>query len=163
MTLGGDANQTDDDAAQAGLDPGAGVPGVCRSGRLRQSGLEPAWTAPRSRRTPKASRRCEKSFQGRCRPGVEEKLDIVDTLQPTEGTAQGRRRLAEARLGRYDLRRAPQGDSPASQLGQKLLDETRSLTDELGKEVAGQVKAVTNKAKEAYRPFRRSHRLRGRS
>src|SRR4029078_614721 len=37
----------------------------------------------------------------------------------------------------------------ASQLGQKLLDETRGLTDELAKEVAGQVKAVTNKTKEA--------------
>src|SRR4029078_10051131 len=37
----------------------------------------------------------------------------------------------------------------ASQLGQKLLDETRALTDELAKEVAGQVKTVTNKTKEA--------------
>ena len=37
----------------------------------------------------------------------------------------------------------------ASQSGQKLLDETRGLTDELAREVAGQVQAVTKKTKEA--------------
>ena len=39
--------------------------------------------------------------------------------------------------------------SPPANSAQKLLDETRGLTDELAKEVAGQVKAVTNKTKEA--------------
>ena len=79
---------------------------------------------------------------------VEEKLDIVDTLQPTEGL----RKATEAwiKLGTgdtiFDARRK---EIVASQLGQKLLDETRSLTEELAREVAGQVKVVTNKTKEA--------------
>jgi methyl-accepting chemotaxis protein len=79
---------------------------------------------------------------------VEEKLDIVDTLQPTEGL----RKATEAwlKIGSsdtiFDTRRK---EMAANQLGQKLLDETRSLTDELAKEVAGQVKVVTNKTKEA--------------
>ncbi len=79
---------------------------------------------------------------------VEEKLDIVDTLQPTEGM----RKATEAwlKLGTgdtiFDARRK---EIAASQLGQKLLDETRSLTEELAKEVAGQVKVVSNRTKEA--------------
>jgi len=79
---------------------------------------------------------------------VEEKLDIVGTLQPTEGL----RKAGDAwlKLGSgdtiFDARRK---EIAASHLGQKLLDETRSLTEELAKEVAGQVKAVTNKTKEA--------------
>ena len=41
MTIGGDANQVDDDAAQAGLDPGAGIAqGFADLGRLRQSSLQ---------------------------------------------------------------------------------------------------------------------------
>lgn len=79
---------------------------------------------------------------------VEEKLDIVDTLQPTEGL----RKATEAwlKLGTGDtIFDARRNEIAASQLGQKLLDETRSLTDELAREVAGQVKVVTNKTKEA--------------
>jgi methyl-accepting chemotaxis protein len=79
---------------------------------------------------------------------VEEKLDIVDTLQPTEGL----RKAADAwlKLGSgdtiFDARRK---EIAATQLGQKLQGETRSLTEQLAAEVAGQVKAVTNKTKEA--------------
>jgi len=89
----------------------------------------------------------EKSFKAMSAK-VEEKLDIVDTLQPTDGL----RKAGEAwlKLGSgetiFDARRK---ELAASQLGQKLLDETRGLTDELAKEVAGQVKTVTNKTKEA--------------
>jgi methyl-accepting chemotaxis protein len=85
-----------------------------------------------------------KAMSGR----VEEKLDIVDTLQPTEGL----RKATEAwlKLGTTDtIFDARRKELAASQLGQKLLDETRSLTEELAKEVAGQVRAVSNRTKEA--------------
>jgi methyl-accepting chemotaxis protein len=85
-----------------------------------------------------------KAMSGR----VEEKLDIVDTLQPTEGL----RKATEAwlKLGTTDtIFDARRKEIAASQLGQKLLDETRSLTEELAREVAGQVRAVSNRTKEA--------------
>jgi methyl-accepting chemotaxis protein len=79
---------------------------------------------------------------------VEEKLDIVDTLQPTEGLRKAAEIWLKFGSGDtiFDARRK---EIAASQLGQKLLDETRGLTDELAREVAGQVKVVTNKTKEA--------------
>src|SRR5437879_9034095 len=79
---------------------------------------------------------------------VEEKLDIVNTLQPTEGLPKAGEAWLKLGSGEtiFDTRRK---ELVASQLGQKLLDEARGLTDELAKEVAGQVKAVTNKTKEA--------------
>ncbi len=89
----------------------------------------------------------EKTFKATA-ARVEEKVDIVDTLQPT----QGLRQAAEAwlKLGSgdtiFDARRK---EIAASQLGLKLLQETRGLTDQLASEVAGQVKVVTNKTKEA--------------
>ena len=79
---------------------------------------------------------------------VEEKLDIVETLHPTEGL----RAATEAWLwigesdSIFDVRRK---EIAASQLGQQLLEQTRDLTDQLANEVAAQVKAVTNKTKEA--------------
>ena len=79
---------------------------------------------------------------------VEEKLDIVDTVQPTEGLRKAAEIWLKFGSGDtiFDARRK---EIAASQLGQKLLDETRGLTDELAREVAGQVKVVTNKTKEA--------------
>src|SRR3954471_11571080 len=80
----------------------------------------------------------EKTFKATA-ARVEEKVDIVDTLQPT----QGLRPAAEAwlKLGSgdtiFDARRK---ELAASQLGLKLLQETRGLTDQLASEVAGQVK-----------------------
>jgi methyl-accepting chemotaxis protein len=79
---------------------------------------------------------------------VEEKLDIVETLQPT----QGLRKATEAWLKAgaddtiFDNRRK---EIAAGQLGQTLLDETRSLADQLAKEVAGQVETVITKTKSA--------------
>src|SRR5262249_14874526 len=46
----------------------------------------------------------------------------------------------------FDTRRS---EIAAGQLGERLLDETRGLTDELAKEVASQVETVTSKAKTA--------------
>jgi methyl-accepting chemotaxis protein len=79
---------------------------------------------------------------------VEEKLDIVDTLQPTEGLRKATEAWLKFGTGDtiFDARRK---EIAASQLGQKLLDETRGLTEELAREVAGQVRAVSNRTKEA--------------
>jgi len=79
---------------------------------------------------------------------VEEKLDIVETLRPTEGL----RKATEAwlKIGAdntiFAVRRK---EIAASQLGQRLLDETRDLTDQLANEVAAQVKVVTDNTKQA--------------
>jgi methyl-accepting chemotaxis protein len=79
---------------------------------------------------------------------LEEKLDIVETLQPT----QGLRKAAETWLkisaddSIFETRRK---ELAATQLARKLLDETRSLADELAKEVAGEVETVIGKTKSA--------------
>jgi methyl-accepting chemotaxis protein len=79
---------------------------------------------------------------------VEEKLDIVDTLQPTEGLRKSTEAWLKLGAGDtiFDVRRK---EIAARQSGQKLLDETRGLTGELAQEVAGQVRAVTTRTKEA--------------
>ncbi len=80
---------------------------------------------------------------------VEEKLDIVDTLQPTDGL----RKATEAWLAQgsganaiFEVRRK---EIAANQLGQKLLGETQGATDELASEVLRQVKVVNDRTKEA--------------
>ncbi|HWL21341.1 MAG TPA: HAMP domain-containing methyl-accepting chemotaxis protein, partial [Bradyrhizobium sp.] len=79
---------------------------------------------------------------------VEEKLDIVETLQPT----QGLRKATEAWLKAgaddtiFDNRRK---EIAAGQFGQTLLDETRGLADQLASEVAGQVETVISTTKSA--------------
>ncbi len=89
----------------------------------------------------------EKSFRAMS-ARVEEKLDVVETLQPT----QGLRKASESWLKSgaddsiFDTRRK---EIAASQLGRTLLDETRGLADELAKEVAGQVETVISKTKTA--------------
>jgi methyl-accepting chemotaxis protein len=89
----------------------------------------------------------EKSFRAMS-ARVEEKLDVVETLQPT----QGLRKASESWLKSgaddsiFDTRRK---EIAASQLGRTLLDETHSLADELAKEVAGQVETVISKTKTA--------------
>jgi len=55
MSIGGDANQFDDDVAQAGFDPGAGVAGLRRSPgfvNLAGSFTDRAAVAPTSRASP---------------------------------------------------------------------------------------------------------------
>jgi len=89
----------------------------------------------------------EKSFRlmsGR----VEEKLDIVETLQPTQGLRKATEVWLKAGADDtiFDNRRK---EIAAGQLGQALLDETRSLADQLAKEVAGQVETVITKTKSA--------------
>ena len=146
MTLGGDANQTMMTLLKlvsTQVPVSQGFADLVGFVNLASSLLDRAAVAPNI----ESVAALEKSFKTMS-ARVEEKLDIVDTLQPTEGM----RKAADAwlKLGSgdtiFDARRK---EIAASQLGQKLLDETRSLTDELAREVAGQVKAVTNKAREA--------------
>ena len=146
MTLGGDANQTMMTLLKlvsTQVPVSQGFADLVGFVNLASSLLDRAAVAPNI----ESVAALEKSFKTMS-ARVEEKLDIVDTLQPTEGM----RKAADAwlKLGSgdtiFDARRK---EIAASQLGQKLLDETRSLTDELAKEVAGQVKAVTNRAREA--------------
>ena len=104
------------------------------------------WTAPRSRRMPKASRRWRRTSR-RCRP--RSRRSSTSSTRCNRPKACARQGIAWLKLGSGEtIFDAPQGAGrqPARQ---KLLDETRGLTDELAKEVAAQVKAVTNKTKEA--------------
>lgn len=146
MTLGGDANQTMMTLLKlvsTQVPVSQGFADLVGFVNLASSLLDRAAVAPNV----ESVATLEKSFKTMS-ARVEEKLDIVDTLQPTEGM----RKAADAwlKLGSgdtiFDARRK---EIAASQLGQKLLDETRGLTDELAREVAGQVKDVTNKARAA--------------
>jgi methyl-accepting chemotaxis protein len=146
MTLGGDANQTMMTLLKlvsTQVPVSQGFADLVGYVNLASSLLDRAAVAPNA----ESVAALEKNFKTMSAK-VEEKLDIVDTLQPTEGL----RKAGDAwlKLGSgdtiFEVRRK---ELAASQLGQKLLDETRGLTDELAKEVAGQVKAVTNKTKEA--------------
>jgi methyl-accepting chemotaxis protein len=146
MTLGGDANQTMMTLLKlvsTQVPVSQGFADLVGYVNLASSLLDRAAVAPNA----ESVAALEKNFKTMSAK-VEEKLDIVDTLQPTEGL----RKAGDAwlKLGSgdtiFEVRRK---ELAASQLGQNLLDETRGLTDELAKEVAGQVKAVTNKTKEA--------------
>ena len=146
MTIGGDANQsmmTLLKLVSTQVPVSQGFADLVGFVNLASSLLDRAAVAPDA----DSVAALEKNFKAMS-ARVEEKLDIVDTLQPTDGL----RKATEAwlKLGTgdtiFDARRK---EIAAGQLGQKLLDETRSLTDELAKEVAGQVKIVTNKTKEA--------------
>ena len=79
---------------------------------------------------------------------VEEKLDIVDTLQPTQGLRKATEIWLKAGSDDtiFDNRRK---EIAAGLLGHTLLDETRSFTDELAREVADQVETVTSNTKNA--------------
>ena len=80
---------------------------------------------------------------------VDEKLDIVDTLQPTDGL----RKQVEAWLaqgkGDNTIFANRRKELSAQQAGQKLLAETGGITVELAAEVARQVKGVDDKTRQA--------------
>ena len=146
MTLGGDANQTMMTLLKlvsTQVPVSQGFADLVGFVNLASSLLDRAAVAPNA----ESVAALEKNFKAMSAK-VEEKLDIVDTLQPTEGLRKAGDAWLKLGSGEtiFDARRK---ELAASQLGQKLLDETRGLTDELAKEVAGQVKAVTNKTKEA--------------
>jgi methyl-accepting chemotaxis protein len=146
MTIGGDANQsmmTLLKLVSTQVPVSQGFADLVGFVNLASSLLDRAAVAP----DVDSVAALEKTFKAMS-ARVEEKLDIVDTLQPTDGL----RKAGEAwlKLGSgdtiFDARRK---EIAATELGQKLQGETRSLTEQLATEVAGQVKAVTNKTKEA--------------
>ena len=146
MTIGGDANQsmmTLLKLVSTQVPVSQGFADLVGFVNLASSLLDRAAVAP----DVDSVAALEKTFKAMS-ARVEEKLDIVDTLQPTDGL----RKTAEAwlKLGSgdtiFDARRK---EIAATQLGQKLQGETRSLTEQLATEVAAQVKAVTNRTKEA--------------
>lgn len=146
MTLGGDANQsmmTLLKLVSTQVPVSQGFADLVGYVNLASSLLDRAAVAPNA----ESVAALEKNFKAMAAK-VEEKLDIVNTLQPTEGLPKAGEAWLKLGSGEtiFEMRRK---ELAASQLGQKLLDETRSLTDELAKEVAGQVKTVTNKTKEA--------------
>ena len=146
MTLGGDANQsmmTLLKLVSTQVPVSQGFADLVGFVNLASSLLDRAAVAPNA----DSVAALEKNFKAMSAK-VEEKLDIVDTLQPTDGLRKAGDAWLKLGSGEtiFDARRK---ELAASQLGQKLLDETRGLTDELAKEVAAQVKAVTNKTKEA--------------
>jgi methyl-accepting chemotaxis protein len=146
MTLGGDANQTMMTLLKlvsTQVPVSQGFADLVGYVNLASSLLDRAAVAPNA----ESVAALEKNFKAMAAK-VEEKLDIVNTLQPTESLPKAGE--AWLKLGAGDtIFETRRKELAASQLGQKLLDETRGLTDELAKEVAGQVKAVTNKTKEA--------------
>ena len=146
MTLGGDANQTMMTLLKlvsTQVPVSQGFADLVGYVNLASSLLDRAAVAPNA----ESVAALEKNFKAMAAK-VEEKLDIVNTLQPTDGLPKAGEAWLKLGSGEtiFETRRK---ELAASQLGQKLLDETRGLTDELAKEVAGQVKTVTNKTKEA--------------
>jgi methyl-accepting chemotaxis protein len=146
MTIGGDANQsmmTLLKLVSTQVPVSQGFADLVGFVNLASSLLDRAAVAPNA----ESVTALEKNFKTMSAK-VEEKLDIVNTLQPTDGLAKAGEAWLKLGSGEtiFETRRK---ELAANQLGQKLLDETRGLTDELAKEVAGQVKAVTNKTKEA--------------
>ncbi|WKA28605.1 methyl-accepting chemotaxis protein [Bradyrhizobium roseum] len=146
MTLGGDANQTMMTLLKlvsTQVPVSQGFADLVGYVNLASSLLDRAAVAPNA----ESVAALEKNFKAMAAK-VEEKLDIVNTLQPTEGLPKAGEAWLKLGSGEtiFETRRK---ELAASQSGQKLLDETRGLTDELAKEVEGQVKSVTNKTKEA--------------
>ena len=107
MTLGGDANQsmmTLLKLVSTQIPVSQGFADLVGFVNLASSLLDRAAVAPNA----ESVAGLEKNFKAMSAK-VEEKLDIVNTLQPTDGLPQGGRSVAEARFGRNDLRDAPQG------------------------------------------------------
>jgi methyl-accepting chemotaxis protein len=80
---------------------------------------------------------------------VEEKLDIVDTLQPTEGLRKATEAWLAQGVGANTIFEVRRKELAADEQGQTLLTETRRVTDELAAEVVRQVKAVNQRTNEA--------------
>jgi methyl-accepting chemotaxis protein len=146
MTLGGDANQTMMTLLKlvsTQVPVSQGFADLVGYVNLASSLLDRAAVAPNA----ESVAALEKNFKAMAAK-VEEKLDIVNTLQPSEGLPKAGEAWLKLGSGEtiFETRRK---ELAASQLGQKLLDETRGLTDELAIEVAGQFKAVSNRTMEA--------------
>src|SRR5262249_32522472 len=146
MTIGGDANQsmmTLLKLVSTQVPVSQGFADLIGFVNLAGSLIDRAAVAPNA----ESVAALEKNFRAMT-DRIEEKVDIVETLQPTKdlrNPADGWLKMG-ATDGIFDPRRS---EIAAGQLGERLLDETRGLTDELAKEVASQVETVTSKAKTA--------------
>jgi methyl-accepting chemotaxis protein len=146
MTIGGDANQsmmTLLKLVSTEVPVSQGFADLIGFVNLAGSLIDRAAVAPNA----ESVAALEKNFKAMT-ARIEEKVDIVETLQPTKDL----RKTAEGwlRIGATDtIFETRRNEIAAGQLGERLLDETRRLTDELAGEVAGQVDAVTSKAKNA--------------
>src|SRR5882724_3854699 len=146
MTIGGDANQsmmTLLKLVSTQVPVSQGFADLTGLANLAGSLIDRAAVAPNI----ESVAVLEKNFRAMS-SRLEEKLDIVETLQPT----QGLRKAAETWLKSgaddsiFETRRK---ELAATQQARKLLDETRSLADELAKEVAGEVETVIGRTKRA--------------
>ena len=80
---------------------------------------------------------------------VDEKLDIVDTLHPTDGLRTAVEAWLAQGAGDKTMFATRRQELNAVQAGQKLLAETGSVTADLAAEVARQVKGVDDRTRQA--------------
>jgi methyl-accepting chemotaxis protein len=80
---------------------------------------------------------------------VDEKLDVVETLKPTPGLRAAVDALVAKGLGSDNVFENRRKELASQATGEKLLMETRSITDQLATQVAAQVKAVNDRTRDA--------------
>jgi methyl-accepting chemotaxis protein len=90
----------------------------------------------------------EKSFKDNAER-VDEKLDIVDTLKPTNGLRAAIDAWLAKGTGDGSIFENRRKELVAQQSGEKLLGETRTVTENLAAEVAAQVKSMNDRTKDA--------------
>jgi methyl-accepting chemotaxis protein len=80
---------------------------------------------------------------------IDEKLDVVDNLQPTEGLRKAVEALLAKGSGTNNLFDARRKELEGQQAGRKLLADTRAVAADLTTEVAGRAEAVRQTTKAA--------------
>jgi methyl-accepting chemotaxis protein len=90
----------------------------------------------------------EKSFKDNAER-VDEKLDIVDTLKPTNGLRAAIEAWLAKGTGDGSIFENRRKELVAQQSGEKLLGETRTVTENLAAEVAAQVKSMNDRTRDA--------------
>jgi methyl-accepting chemotaxis protein len=90
----------------------------------------------------------EKSFKDNAER-VDEKLDIVDNLKPTNGLRAAIEAWLAKGTGDGSIFENRRKELVAQQSGEKLLGETRTVTENLAAEVAAQVKSMNDRTRDA--------------
>jgi methyl-accepting chemotaxis protein len=157
MTLGGDANQTMMTLLKlvsTQVPVSQGFADLVGFVNLASSLLDRAAVAPNA----ESVAALEKNFKAMSAK-VEEKLDIVNTLQPTEGLPKAGEAWLKLGSGEtiFETRRK---ELAASQLGQKLLDETRGPDRRTREGSRGPGQGRHQQDQGSNRPFRRGHQFR---
>jgi methyl-accepting chemotaxis protein len=80
---------------------------------------------------------------------IDEKLDVVETLKPTTGLRAAIEALVAKGSGADNVFENRRKELTAQASGEKLLMETRGITENLATEVAAQVRAVNDRTKDA--------------